>query len=111
MSLLAVLAVAAAFAAKKPTVVVKGTAVEKTPVRITFDGDQVVVTFSDQSQQTEPMSDVVVRFEDDATGIRSVRQEPRQEHKGVYDLQGRKADDRRLSKGVYVVNGRKVVIK
>ena len=111
ISFLAVLAVAGAFAAKKPTVVVKGTAVEKTPVRITFNGDNAVVTFSDNTQQTEVMSDVVVRFDEDATGIQQVRQDPRQGRKDIYDLQGRKVNDRRQPKGVYVVGGRKVVVK
>ena len=39
----------------KQTVKIDGTTVDKTVERLTFDGDKVVLTFTDHSTQTEDM--------------------------------------------------------
>ena len=44
------------------TLTVNGETVEKTVVRITFDGDNVVLHFDDDSQQTADMNTVVLGF-------------------------------------------------
>ena len=59
-----------AWAGKVQTVTINGEAVTATVCNITFDGDNVVLHFSDQSSQTADMNDVVISFsEGTATGI------------------------------------------
>lgn len=46
--------------------------------------------------------------DDETTSINSVNEDG---NESVYDLQGRRVDNRQLSKGVYIVNGKKVLMK
>ncbi|MFA6778708.1 MAG: T9SS type A sorting domain-containing protein [Paludibacteraceae bacterium] len=51
-----------------PIVLVNGQSVEKTPSKISFDGDNVVVSFSDGTTQSQDMSTTVVKFTEE-TGV------------------------------------------
>ena len=52
---------------------INGEEVQKTVATITFDGDNVVLTFSDQSQQTADMATVIISFDTDASAIHSLK--------------------------------------
>ena len=55
------------------TIVINGTAVEKTLTQITFNGDQVVLKFSDNSSQTTDMANVTITFSaSESSGIGSI---------------------------------------
>ncbi len=55
------------------TIVINGTAVEKTLTQITFNGDQVVLKFSDNSSQTTDMANVSITFSaSESTGIGNI---------------------------------------
>ena len=53
--------------------VINGEEVQKTVATITLDGDNVVLTFSDQSQQTADMATVIISFDTDASAIHSLK--------------------------------------
>ena len=56
------------------TLVINGEKVEKVVARITFEGDNVVLTFSDQTAQTADMENVKLSFTpEDLTAIGSIR--------------------------------------
>lgn len=46
----------------KQTLTINGTEVDKTVVTMTFSGDDVILTFSDETDQTVDMSSVVISF-------------------------------------------------
>lgn len=51
-----------ASAAKTAQVTINGTALEKTPVALSFDGDKVIVHFGDSDTTEAPLEDVTVTF-------------------------------------------------
>jgi 3-dehydroquinate synthase class II len=54
--------------------VINGEKVEKVVARITFEGDNVVLTFSDQTVQTADMENVVLSFTpEDLTAIGTIK--------------------------------------
>ena len=56
------------------TLVINGEKVEKVVARITFEGDNVVLTFSDQTAQTADMENVKLSFTpEDLTAIGTIR--------------------------------------
>jgi methionine-rich copper-binding protein CopC len=56
------------------TLVINGEKVEKVVARITFEGDNVVLTFSDQTAQTTDMENVKLSFTpEDLTAIGTIR--------------------------------------
>lgn len=56
------------------TLVINGEKVEKVVARITFEGDNVVLTFSDQTAQTADMESVKLSFTpEDLTAIGTIR--------------------------------------
>lgn len=101
-----------AMADTKQTVKIDGATVEKTVTRMTFNGDNVVLTFSDNSTQTEDMQLVTIEFFYSGTGITDTKADEAQD-KRVFNLNGqymgRGMEGR--AKGVYVVEGKKVVVK
>ena len=61
-------------AQKVQTLVINGEKVEKVVARITFEGDNVVLTFSDQTVQTADMENVVLSFTpEDLTAIGTIK--------------------------------------
>lgn len=94
-------------------VTVGGTVIDKTVSKITFDGDNVVLGFTDQTTQTADMEQVSISFVYTSTGIgEQVRTEVSDSRK-IYNLNGQYIgkDRQGLSKGIYIVNGQKVIIQ
>lgn len=116
ITLLAVLATTfcSAMADNTQTVVVDGTTVGKNVTRLTFSGDNVVMTFADNSTQTADMSLVSISFTySPATAIDGIEQENKNIVKKVYNLNGQYVGNTTegLAKGLYIVNGKKMVIR
>lgn len=112
--LLAGLLSANAFAENKQTVTIDGQAVGKTVTEITFNGDNVILSYSDNTSDTKDMSLVSLAFTyDGTTGIDQVETTKKALLGKVFNLNGQyvgtSTDD--LAKGVYIVNGKKVIIK
>ena len=83
--------------------------------RISFSGDNVIVTYTDGTSGTYDMADIVI----DMSSATSIEERVAQttkagiEGKQVYDLGGKLVGTSaaRLQRGVYVVDGKKVIIK
>lgn len=103
----------AVFAGSKQTVKIDGQVIEKTVSEITFDGDNVVLHYADNSSATEDMSSVTLSFTYQTTGISQVEDIKKALQGKVYNLQGQYVGSslQGLSKGVYIINGKKVIIK
>lgn len=105
----------AAHADNTQTVIVDGTTINKNVTRLTFSGDDVVMTFADNTQQTADMSLVSISFEYSSTptAIEGVEAVNAGTVKRIYNLSGQYmgSDTENLPKGLYIVNGKKVVIK
>lgn len=59
-------------AAKTQTLIINGEPVEKVVTKITFDGDMAILTFSDATNISEDMGNVVLRFSDSPTSIKDI---------------------------------------
>lgn len=103
----------AVFAGNKQTVTIDGQVIEKTISEITFDGDNVVLHYADNTSATEDMSRVTLSFSYTTTGISQVEGIKKALQGKVYNLQGQFVGSslQGLSKGVYIINGKKVIIK
>ena len=104
----------AVFAGNKQTVRIYGQVIEKTVSEITFDGDNVVLYYADNTSDTENMSLVTLSFSySTTTGISQVEGIKQALQGKVYNLQGQYVGSslQGLSKGIYIVNGKKVIIK
>lgn len=103
----------AVFADSKQTVKIEGQVIEKTISEITFDGDNVVLHYADNTSATEDMSLVTLSFSYTTTGISQVEGIKKALQGKVYNLQGQFVGSslQGLSKGVYIINGKKVIIK
>lgn len=103
----------AVFADSKQTVKIDGQVIEKTISEITFDGDNVVLHYADNTSATEDMSLVTLSFSYTTTGISQVEGIKKALQGKVYNLQGQCVGSslQGLSKGVYIINGKKVIIK
>lgn len=102
------------FAENKQTVKIDGQAIGKTVTEITFDGDNVILNYSDKSSDTKDMSLVSIAFTyDSSTGIDQVENVKQALRGKVYNLNGQLVgtSTEGLAKGVYIVNGKKVIIK
>lgn len=96
------------------TVVVDGTTVNKNVTRLTFSGDDVVMTFADNTSQTADMSLVSINFSySPSTAISRPEVETENAVKKVYNLNGQYMGNSTegLPKGLYIVNGKKMVIR
>lgn len=104
-----------AMADNKQTLMVDGHSLDKTVAQITFDGDDVVLAFTDDTSLTEDMSLVKMVFTDDSsTGISPVdRTIPLSQKGKVYNLNGQfvGTTTKGLGKGIYIVNGKKWIVK
>ena len=103
----------AVFAGNKQTVKIGGQVIEKTISEITFDGDNVVLHYADNSSNQADMSLVTLSFSYTTTGISQVEGIKKALQGKVYNLQGQCVGSslQGLSKGVYIINGKKVIIK
>lgn len=103
----------AVFAGSKQTVKIDGRGIEKTVSEITFDGDNVVLQYSDNTSDQADMSLVTLSFTYQTTGISQIEDIKKALQGKVYNLQGQYVGSslQGLSKGVYMINGKKVVIK
>ena len=103
----------AVFADNKQTVTIDGQIIEQTISEITFDGDNVVLQYSDNTPDQADMSLVTLSFTYQTTGISQVEGIKQALQGKVYNLQGQCVGSslQGLSKGVYIINGKKVIIK
>ena len=103
----------AVFAGNKQTVTIEGQVIEKTISEITFDGDNVVLQYSDNTSDQADMLLVTLSFTYQTTGISQVEDIKQALQGKVYTLQGQCVGSslQGLSKGVYIINGKKVIIK
>lgn len=103
-----------AYADNKQTVTIDGQAVGKTVKEITFDGDNVILSYSDNTSDTKDMSLVSLAFTySGTTGIDQVETTQKAVQGKVFNLNGQLVgtSTEGLAKGVYIVNGKKVIIK
>ena len=54
------------------TLIINGEVVEKIVTKITFEGDNAVLTFSDETNISEDMGNVILRFSSSPTSIKNV---------------------------------------
>lgn len=103
----------AVFADNKQMVKIDGQVIEKTISEITFDGDNVVLHYADNTSDPADMSLVTLSFSYTTTGISQVEGIKKALQGKVYNLQGQFVGSslQGLSKGVYIINGKKVIIK
>lgn len=103
----------AVFAGSKQTIKIDGQIIEKTVSEITFDGDNVVLQYADNTSDQADMSLVTLSFTYQTTGISQVEDIKKALRGKFYNLQGQYVGSslQGLSKGVYMINGKKVVIK
>lgn len=103
----------AVFAGSKQTIKIDGQVIEKTVSEITFDGDNVVLQYSDNTSDQADMSLVTLSFTYPTTGISQIEDIKKALQGKVYNLQGQYVGSslQGLSKGVYMINGKKVIIK
>ena len=74
MSILGLLFCVSLHAESKQQLTINGETVSKEVAKMTFDGNQVVLHFADQSSQTTAMSTVVLSFEwDTDTGVYTLK--------------------------------------
>ena len=112
--LLAGMLSAAVFAGSKQTVKIDGQVIDKTVSEITFDGDNVVLHYADNTSDNGDMQLVTLSFSySTTTGISQVEGIKQALQGKVYNLQGQCVGSslQGLSKGVYIINGKKVIIK
>lgn len=111
--LLAAMLSTATFAGSKQTVKIDGLLIEKTVSEITFDGDNVVLQYADNTSDQADMSLVTLSFTYQTTGISQIEGIKQALQGKVYNLQGQYVGSslQGLSKGVYIINGKKVIIK
>ena len=103
-----------AYADNKQTVKIDGNVIDKVVTEITFEGDDVVLNYADNTSETKDMSLVTLSFSySTTTGISQVEGIKQALQGKVYNLQGQCVGSslQGLSKGVYIINGMKVIIK
>lgn len=95
-------------AENKQIITIGGQQVAKTAERLTFEGDQVVLHYSDQTTETADMQDVIIVFTV-ANALKELESADKDAPLSYYDLQGRllKKAPRR---GAYIIKkGEKIV--
>ena len=111
--LLGVLLSTAVMADNKQTVTIDGAQVSKTVREITFNGDNVTLSYADGTDETQDMSLVKLSFAYITTGISNIETSNNVLAGKVFNLNGQLVgtSTQNLSKGIYIVNGKKVIIK
>lgn len=90
-------------------VTVNGTKVNKTVTKMTFDGDDVVLTFGDNTTQKVDMSQVTIAFTV-ADAIKALEQEPQDAPVNYFDLNGKQLK-KAPKKGAYMMQKGQTVVK
>lgn len=101
------------------TVTIDGSEVSKTVSSLTFDGDNVIITYADATTETVDMESLVIEFaydssgDDDGVTKISAIVEGSVADGRIYTLSGQYVGTTTegLQPGVYVRNNKKVVIK
>lgn len=115
LSLLAVMTAGTVMADNTQTVTVDGSTVGKVVTAMEFSGDNVTLTYADNSTQTADISTVAIAFNYETTGIDAIENNSgdTEAKAGVYTLDGRYIGDslNGLRSGLYIVNGKQTIIK
>lgn len=108
------LAAMTAAADTKLQVTVGGEAVDKAVTAITFDGDNVTLTFDDSTDLTADMGEVSIAMDygSEETAIASPTAR-RTEGGATVNLNGQRMDGRgaQLPKGIYIIGGKKRIVR
>lgn len=96
----------------KAEVTVGGTVQVHELARMEFDGDNVLLTYTDGQSQTVDMSTVSVRFLYEESALDVIRVD-KADSGMIYNLNGQCMGTERedLPHGIYIINGKKVVIR
>lgn len=102
-------------AANEQTITVNGFQVDKVVKVISFEGDDLVLTYTDDTSEREDMELVFLAFTYDgsATGIQQPTAQQGEKVQQVYTLSGVAVGKslQGFQPGVYIVKGKKVLIK
>ena len=101
------------WADNKQTVTINGQSVDKTVTEITFNGDNLTLTYSDGTSEESDMSFVKLSFAYITTGISNIETSNKVLAGKVFNLNGQLVgtSTQNLNKGIYIVNGKKVIVK
>lgn len=113
--LIAMLSGGVAFADTEQTVYVNGQETGGFVTSLTFSGNNVTMTFEDETSQTEDMSFVSIdlTYNDDTSGITEVETADKQRNNRIYTISGQfvGTSKENLPAGIYIVNGKKFIKK
>ena len=103
----------AVMADNKQTVSIGGSQVGKPVKEITFDGDNVTLSYADGTDETKDMSLVKLSFAYITTGFSNIETSNKVLAGKVFNLNGQLVgtSTQNLNKGIYIVKGKKVIIK
>lgn len=96
------------------TVTISGTSVDKQVASLSFDGDNVVITFSEGDTQTVDMEELSILLTySENSGIVQIESDDNQADGKIFNLAGQYVGDNKqsLNRGIYIVNGKKIVVK
>lgn len=113
--LIAMLSGGVAFADTEQTVYVNGLETGGFVTSLTFSGNNVTMTFEDETSLTEDMSFVSIdlTYNDDTSGITEVETADKQRNNRIYTISGQfvGTSKENLPAGIYIVNGKKFIKK
>ena len=113
--LLLVLASMQLSAENEQTVTVNGITIDKVVKSISFDGDFIVLAYTDDTSDREDMEQVSLAFTYDEyfTGVEQIKADQDNKFQQVFNLNGMAVGKsfKGLHRGVYIVNGKKVLVK
>lgn len=103
-----------AYADSSQSVTISGEVIDKEVTSLSFEGDNVVLSFTDGVTRTSDMSEVNIALTyTKITGIAHTEKESKIESGKVYNIAGQYmgSNTKSLSKGIYIINGKKLVVK
>ena len=113
--LIAMLSGGVAFADTEQTVYVNGQETGGFVTSLTFSGNNVTMTFEDETPLTEDMSFVSIdlTYNDDTSGITEVETADKQRNNRIYTISGQfvGTSKENLPAGIYIANGKKFIKK
>lgn len=102
-------------AENEQTVTVNGITIDKVVKSFSFDGDFILLTYTDDTSDREDMEQVTLAFtyDEHSTGVDQIKANQGKESQQVFDLHGMAVGKsfKGLLRGVYIVNGKKVLVK
>ncbi|MDD6553931.1 MAG: hypothetical protein PUF37_10165 [Prevotellaceae bacterium] len=106
-TLLALSALNATAGENKQTVTIDGQTQSKEVKTLSFDGDEVTLTFRDNSSTVTDLENFSIAFSSATTAIRPVTAADNTKNGDIfYDLRGMRTPH--PQKGIYIVNGKKI---